>query len=83
MRVLLGVLRRVTGGEWLQEKHSYHGVSCGWLAGGILDGLEDQLGQATQVDPGLQVEVVHGVLGYVETILDKADLANGKFFVIM
>lgn len=78
IRLLLGVLRRVTDGEWKAGIHDYHGVNCGWLAGGILDGLKKQLELAGEVDDGLGVEVVGGVLGYVETIIDKVDLGLGE-----
>ncbi len=78
VRLLLGVLRRVTEGEWSGGRNDYHGVSVGWLAGGVLDGLRKQLDLAGEVDGGLEVEVAHAVLGHVETILDKVDLAFGK-----
>ncbi|KAI5479559.1 hypothetical protein MNV49_003296 [Pseudohyphozyma bogoriensis] len=76
LKTHLGVLKRVVEGEWEDVKWSYHGVGCGWLSRKVLEEIEVDL-RGQDVDGKSMLEVLHGVLAFVETILDKVDLAFG------
>ncbi|KAM0754007.1 ARM repeat-containing protein [Meredithblackwellia eburnea MCA 4105] len=81
----LAVLARLVGaGEWREFRWEYHGVRCGWLADTVLravgevlrldaeDGMEEG-----KLEEALKVDAIRGVLSYLDSILDKVDLAFG------
>lgn len=48
--LLLGLLARITAGEWSSARFSYHGVSCPWMASKILRVLQQQLDAMDEID---------------------------------